>query len=55
MCLVKSLFWDDSECVMQLHPPIKDHVDYSKKIGREVLHLWKPLAATIPMPPKICI
>jgi len=36
MCLVKDLFWDDSETVVQYHVASKDHVN----IG-EVLHLWK--------------
>jgi hypothetical protein len=49
MCLVKDLFWDDSDCVVQFHPPKKDNVN----IG-EVLHLWK-WNQPFPMPPKECV
>jgi hypothetical protein len=51
MCFVKSLFWDDEQTVMQLHPPrsqwINNH-DYC-------LHLWRPLREGIPMPPSIAV
>lgn len=50
MCLVKSLFWEDSECVVQFHPPKSDYVNHA-----QVLHLWKPVNATIPLPPKVCV
>ena len=46
MALVKDLFWFPDETVMQLHPPETDYVD-----NAPVLHLWKPLAQTIPLPP----
>ena len=46
MCLVKSLFWDDEDCVMQLHPPKSQYVD----INPFVLHLWRPVHKEIPMP-----
>lgn len=49
MCLVKELFWDDSDCVVQYHPPKKENVN----IG-EVLHLWK-WNKPFPMPPKECV
>jgi len=47
MCYVKSLFWDDEEAVMQLHPLKSQHVnrhDYC-------LHLWRPVRQDIPLPP----
>ena len=46
MALVKDLFWDPWEAVMQLHPPQQDYVD-----NAPVLHLWKPLGIEIPLPP----
>ncbi len=51
MCYVKDLFWDAEECVMQLHPP------RSKWINNHpyCLHLWKPIAVDIPMPPEITV
>lgn len=46
MSFVKSLFWDDDECVMQLHPPKSDYINNH----RYCLHLWKPQHEVIPMP-----
>lgn len=48
MELVKRLFFEDDECVMQLHPPIADYIDRCKTC----LHLWSPQKEKIPMPPK---
>jgi hypothetical protein len=48
MCLIKSLFWDDDEAVMQLHPAASEYVN----IHEHVLHLWKPLVEKIPLPPR---
>lgn len=48
MCFVKSLFWLPEECVVQYHPPAKDNIS----IHDYTLHLWRPLNADIPMPPK---
>lgn len=53
MCHVKALFWDDEDCVMQLHPPksrwISNH--------RYCLHLWRPThhGCAIPTPPDILV
>jgi len=46
MCFVKDLFWDEEECVMQLHPPHSRYVNNS----RYCLHLWRPTYRDIPMP-----
>lgn len=51
MCLLKDIFWDDTECVMQLHPKAADYVNHHPF----VLHLWKPHNLEIPMPPKISV
>lgn len=50
MCFVKSLFWEPSECVVQFHPPDADNISL-----REVLHMWKSLDCSFPMPPKVCV
>lgn len=50
MDFVKKKFWEDSECVMQLHVPVSEHVN-----NAEVLHLWRPQKAEIPMPPSIMV
>lgn len=47
MCLAKDMFWDEEECVMQLHPPHSQYVNNS----RYCLHLWRPTRQVIPMPP----
>ncbi|WP_035687086.1 hypothetical protein [Bradyrhizobium sp. Cp5.3] len=47
MCFVKDLFWDEEECVMQLHPPHSEYVNNS----RYCLHLWRPTDQEIPTPP----
>lgn len=39
MCLIKSLFWDDSDLVVQFHPIESDYVNFH----RYCLHLWRAL------------
>lgn len=51
MCFVKDLFWDETECVVQFHPPKSDYVN----IHPGVLHLWKAAKEPFPRPPKICV
>ena len=47
MDYVKRLFWDDEDCVMQLHAPRGTWVNNHP----HCLHLWRPLEAAIPTPP----
>ena len=51
MCYVKELFFDDTECVIQYHPPKSVYVNNHPN----VLHLWRPCLSAIPMPPTICV
>jgi hypothetical protein len=51
MCFVKDLFWDEDECVVQYHPPRSEYVNHHPNC----LHLWKPLAATLPTPPSVLV
>ena len=51
MCFVKSVFWNDDEAVMQLHPPKKDWVSNHPYC----LHLWRPTIETIPLPMSIMV
>lgn len=51
MCFVKSIFWEEEDCVMQLHPPKSDYVNESPYC----LHLWRPIGVEIPRPPAICV
>lgn len=48
MCAVKALFWDDEDSVMQLHPPRSTWVNNHSYC----LHLWRPVDATVPLPPE---
>lgn len=47
MVLVKAIFFEPEECVMQLHPPQSVYVNDHPYC----LHLFKPQNAEIPMPP----
>ena len=51
MCHIKSLFWDDEESVMQLHPPKSQWVNNHPYC----LHLWKPNSIEIPLPLQIMV
>ena len=47
MCFIKDLFWHDDVCVMQLHPPKANYVNFHP----HTLHLWRPHKLEIPQPP----
>lgn len=51
MCWVKSLFWDDEEAVLQLHPPRSRWINNHPYC----LHLWRPKNQEIPLPPDITV
>jgi len=51
MCFIKSLFWDDQDCVIQYHPPASEYVNNHD----HCLHLWKPINQEIPVPPSILV
>lgn len=51
MCLVKDLFFNEDEAVMQLHVAKKDWVN----LHENCLHLWKPQKQSIPLPPSIMV
>jgi len=51
MCFVKSIFWDEEDCVIQFHPPKHDYVNNHKYC----LHLWRPVNEKIPMPNPILV
>lgn len=38
MCLIKDIFWDDEEDVVQMHPKKSQYVNLA-----EALHLWRPV------------
>lgn len=51
MCAIKDMFFYPEETVMQLHPAKSQYVNYHEYC----LHLWRPLNAEIPLPPKIFV
>lgn len=51
MCQVKRMFWDESDCVLQYHPPKNHYVNNHPYC----LHLWRPVGLKIPMPPSIMV
>lgn len=51
MCLIKDMFWDEEDCVVQYHPPKSEYVNNLDNC----LHLWKPIDQEMPMPPSILI
>jgi len=48
MNIIKSMFFEDDEVAMQLHPAKADYINNHK----HCLHLWRPLNEKIPMPLK---
>lgn len=51
MCFIKSLFWDEEDTVIQYHPPKSQYVNCHPF----VLHLWRPIGISIPLPPSILV
>jgi hypothetical protein len=51
MCFIKSLFWDEEDCVIQYHPPKEKYINHHPN----VLHLWRPNNKEVPMPPLVFV
>jgi len=51
MHYVKGLFWGPEDVVMQLHPAASEYVNKHPFC----LHLWRPIEAAIPTPPRIMV
>ncbi len=51
MCFVKDLFWEETECVIQFHPPRSEYVNNHP----HCLHLWGRADGNIPTPPSILV
>jgi hypothetical protein len=47
MCTIKHLFWDDTDTVVQFHPPRAEYVNNH----RFCLHMWRPTGQQIGTPP----
>ena len=51
MCLVKGMFFDRHEVVLQFHPSELEYVNHHKFC----LHLWRPIGIPIPIPPSYAV
>lgn len=51
MCVIKDMFFDETECVVQYHPPKSNYVN----VHPYCLHLWRPTTQEIPMPPMLYV
>jgi hypothetical protein len=53
MCRIVAMFWDEGDCVMQLHPPRANWISNHPYC----LHLWRPtrLGVDVPMPPSFMV
>lgn len=51
MCLMKSLFWDDEDCVVEYHPPKSSYVNNDPF----TLHMWKCADTLFPQPPSFMV
>lgn len=47
MNIIKDLFWEPEDCVIQYHPPQSEYINCHPYC----LHLWRPIDKTIPIPP----
>ena len=47
MCYIKKLFFEDEECVLQIHPPKSEYVNNHPFC----LHLWRCTNFELPRPP----
>lgn len=51
MCYIKSVFWDEEDCVVQYHPRRSEYITAHS----HTLHLWRPTGQVLPEPPSILI
>lgn len=51
MCFIKSIFWDETDTVIEFHPAKENYVN----IHDFVLHLWKPIGIELPLPNTILV
>lgn len=51
MCWVKDQFWDDTETIIQYHPPKSKYISCHPFC----LHLWRPIDFEIPIPDTILV
>lgn len=51
MCMIKDMFFNEDEAVIQIHPPKKENIN----IHNFCLHLWKLKKGKFPLPPSFLV
>lgn len=51
MCYIKNLFWDETDTVIQYHPPKSEYVNAHPYC----LHLWRKIGYEFPLPESIMV
>ena len=51
MCIIKDIFWNDEEAVIQIHPPKSQYVNNMKNC----LHLWRCSYKDMLLPPSCLV
>lgn len=51
MCEIKRMFFQEDETVVEYHPAKADYVN----LHPLCLHMWRPIGAEMPKPPKIFV
>ena len=51
MCMIKDMFFEDNETVVQYHPAKSNYVN----VLENCLHLWRPIDRELPVPPMILV
>ncbi len=51
MTFIRHCFWKPDELVVEYHMPVEEHIN----LHPYTLHLWRPVAFQMPVPPKACV
>lgn len=51
MCMIKNLFWNEEEVVVQFHPKKTEYVNNHP----HCLHMWRNISAQMPTPPTLLV
>lgn len=51
MCVIKNFFWDETDTVIQIHPPKSEYVNQHE----HCLHLWRKIDFEQPLPNSILV
>lgn len=51
MCMIKDMFWDETDTVMQFHPPKSEYINNHPYC----LHLWRPIGVEIKLPDSLLV